>query len=1374
MAGFEATAQEQQVIKAVFARADTQDLGVVTGDEAVKVFAGSALPPATLGEIWQLSDTENNGFLTETGLGIALRLIGWAQAGEAPKKDLIGRVGPLPTIKGIPIPGVSSNPGSPMPRSPPPSLPARPVMPPLTPEDRQKFLRMFFQSGPANGLLSGDKARDLFVRSKLPTEKLSQIWHLADTHERGALDSTDFIIGMFLIQAVMTGQLQILPSGLPAGLYEQASGGAPRPSIGSPIQAQFTGTSNSSRTAPGYPQRAASPIRTQYTGQGPLEPQYTGTQPRIAPQYTGQSQFSRPPAPPPPVRPQVTGQPFAIPQVPPFAQPKWDVTQEEKAKSDQFFAGLDPQGRGFIEGDVAVNFMVQSKLPEAILAQVWDLSDLNKDGKLTRDGFAVAMHLINGKLAGRDIPNELPPSLIPPSFRGAAPVPAAPTQSETLRDLWSLDEPVQTPTPPTSAPVPAPAPAPIQTQVPPKPQRNLFDDDEDDEVLSPTTAAATATSPAPPNGTTSIEIANVQNQLQSTQRALDSTTAARQAASASADASAAELASLKEQLARAAASRVTEETHLNEIRARKAAQDAELAQVREELIRAESEVSAIRLERGELETSLLRDKEELRGVQKKVREISEETERAKGEVEKFKREARQVKGLLAIAKKQLGTAEGEKQKVEKEGEDARNETEEARQELEDVERRVALGETAEPSIVAPVPTVPAIPTVPTVNGAALPLSPQSTGFGADRLSPAQVELPASRSVTPAVPVPQRTGSTNPFDRLRGMSASSGAGALPFADVPSAASPFSTTPFGSNPTSPTVTSPFGAPEGISSPFGIPPVAGAAAAAGTGSGASAFDAVFGDASAFGEGHKNDDSTSNIVAGTKADATPKPPPPAPIAEPSTHGLADDEDPFGMGDDKFEDEGVKEETNIKEDEKHKTSIEQDKPTPRASIEEPKQAPTPRPVGESKDKDEDPALAAAASQFHALSAQNSPNNQDLPPLTELEPQDDDSDSDDEPLDKTAKRLTLKQGDVGTAPLGGVDSGVGAGASAGAGAASIAPAGAGVGDTGSAPAPAPSTSAFNNVFGLASATPAPAPTSAPAPVPAPAATGASAFDEAFKSRFSSNQEETKSSGFSFQNSFDDNFDFASATSKDKDTNTNSTPTVPGGFSFDDAFGTSSVTSNGTGNGTTSKGVSFDEAFGISSKSDTGSAKPSFDAFASSSFTAPAPARSSIPAPEPVPVPAPVHAPATASTMSRPSPPTSPTSASVRSGSARASPPRSSKRSESPRAQARTQLSPPPEPTQRHSKFGIHLPFGRSKTTKDKNKGKKGKEQIPDMPAPPAAVPSGATSGTPAVEDDVEAVKTLCGMGFTRSQAVNALETHGYDVQRALNSLLGGS
>lgn len=56
--------------------------------------------------------------------------------------------------------------------------------------------------------------------------------------------------------------------------------------------------------------------------------------------------------------------------------------------------------------------------------------------------------------------------------------------------------------------------------------------------------------------------------------------------------------------------------------------------------------------------------------------------------------------------------------------------------------------------------------------------------------------------------------------------------------------------------------------------------------------------------------------------------------------------------------------------------------------------------------------------------------------------------------------------------------------------------------------------------------------------------------------------------------------------------------------------------------------------------------------------------------------------------------------------------------------------------------------------------------------PPLATQQLLEEPTPAVDDDIEAVKQLCGMGFSRTQAVTALEMHGYDFQRALNSLLG--
>lgn len=53
------------------------------------------------------------------------------------------------------------------------------------------------------------------------------------------------------------------------------------------------------------------------------------------------------------------------------AASQWDVTATEKASSDGFFDTLDTTKVGFIEGDVAVPFMLESKLPGEVLAQVW-------------------------------------------------------------------------------------------------------------------------------------------------------------------------------------------------------------------------------------------------------------------------------------------------------------------------------------------------------------------------------------------------------------------------------------------------------------------------------------------------------------------------------------------------------------------------------------------------------------------------------------------------------------------------------------------------------------------------------------------------------------------------------------------------------------------------------------------------------------------------------------------------------------------------------------------------------------------------------------------------------------------------------------------
>ncbi|SRR6266404_4504760 len=100
-----------------------------------------------------------------------------------------------------------------------------------------------------------------------------------------------------------------------------------------------------------------------------------------------------------------------------------------------------------------------------------DLADLNNDGRLTRDGFAVAMHLIIGKMAGKDIPPTLPLSLVPPSMR-AAPVPGTspfhPPPPESLTDLLWDDSPSSATSQAQSTILPPQRTGPFSVQPPPQ------------------------------------------------------------------------------------------------------------------------------------------------------------------------------------------------------------------------------------------------------------------------------------------------------------------------------------------------------------------------------------------------------------------------------------------------------------------------------------------------------------------------------------------------------------------------------------------------------------------------------------------------------------------------------------------------------------------------------------------------------------------------------------------------------------------------------------------------------------------------------------------------------------------------------------------
>ena len=87
---------------------------------------------------------------------------------------------------------------------------------------------------------------------------------------------------------------------------------------------------------------------------------------------------------------------------------------KERRKWDEIFLSLGPT-KGRITGSVAKKEMIKSRLPNPVLAKVWRLADVDGDGALDSDEFALAMHLINVKLDGFDLPDDLPGHLVPPS-----------------------------------------------------------------------------------------------------------------------------------------------------------------------------------------------------------------------------------------------------------------------------------------------------------------------------------------------------------------------------------------------------------------------------------------------------------------------------------------------------------------------------------------------------------------------------------------------------------------------------------------------------------------------------------------------------------------------------------------------------------------------------------------------------------------------------------------------------------------------------------------------------------------------------------------------------------------------------------------------
>ncbi|KAG6281760.1 hypothetical protein E4U48_006108 [Claviceps purpurea] len=658
--------EEKRVYGQLFRQADTESVGVVTGEVAVKFFEKTRLDPRVLGEIWQIADNENRGFLTPAGFGLVLRLIGHAQAGREPTHEIALQQGPIPRFDGIWPPPAAL--GSPITSGPAASLQAQNTggairIPPLTPDKVAQYT-MLFERQPlqANKLLPGEQARNIFDKSGLPNEILGRIWALADTELRGALVLPEFVIAMHLLTSIKTGALRSLPTILPAGLYESANnrGAAPRQSPNT-------------------------------TG--------TGALPR---QLSGQAQMRM-------------GSPLLARPASSQAGNDWAVSPADKAKFDQIYITIDKTNRGYITGEEAVPFFSQSNLSEDALAQIWDLADFNSQGQLTREGFAVAMYLIRQQRSGGGgpLPSTLPPNLLPPSVRNqrqqqqqpspfppppptvrSAP-PQPPQSNSALDDLFGLES---TPNPS----IPVSAPAPIQTVM--STGGSNMHDPFGSGPSSPPPLRATATGstfkPFVPSSSFGRGLAGPSgNEVpQQTQDLLEDhdPEASKKISSETTELAnlSSQIGTLSKQMQDVQSKRATTQTELNQANSQKQNFEQRLTQLRtlyekeaedsrlleEQLRKSRSETQKLQsdcmtlegtlrdaqAQHQQLEAALQADRQENTSLRERIRVVNGEIAQLKPVVEKLKSEGRQQKGLVAINKKQLVTTEGERDKLKTE------------------------------------------------------------------------------------------------------------------------------------------------------------------------------------------------------------------------------------------------------------------------------------------------------------------------------------------------------------------------------------------------------------------------------------------------------------------------------------------------------------------------------------------------------------------------------------------------------------------------------------------------------------------------------------------------------------------------------------
>ncbi|KAG7743916.1 hypothetical protein KL932_001239 [Ogataea haglerorum] len=360
---------------------------------------------------------------------------------------------------------------------------------PLT-ADEKKFYSQIFKTLDLKhtGLLSGLSVKPLLEASNLAPPVLGEIWNIADPDNKGSLDQFGFCVAMRLIGHIQSGAVlspelaQNVPPQLPkfSTISFNATGGSlPVNTTGSRISSASSVDSQHvvvpvltphqaanfgamfDKAAPGgvLPGvqardiflKARLPTQTLEKIWNLVDQKQTGQLGRpqfIVAMHLIQSFLNKSMTILPAVIPEpiwaVASNP-SQPQSPLLQQASggsigsgsanhntWTMSPQQKQQYGAVFDNLDKSKQGKITGDEVAKFLMTSKLPNDTLATIWELANLDGSDSFNKQEFSIAMYLVQKKLAGAELPEETPASLIQTSKstdspQAPPPLPASPS-----------------------------------------------------------------------------------------------------------------------------------------------------------------------------------------------------------------------------------------------------------------------------------------------------------------------------------------------------------------------------------------------------------------------------------------------------------------------------------------------------------------------------------------------------------------------------------------------------------------------------------------------------------------------------------------------------------------------------------------------------------------------------------------------------------------------------------------------------------------------------------------------------------------------------------------------------------------------------------